>query len=239
MVAPGRFTLTREASSHSEATLRDGPRAVVGPITLRAEAGLTAVVGVSGSGKTLLLLALAGLLPRALAGGRALVDRPIGMVFSNDALDDGGSALDNVVDAATAAGIADPVQESAALLARLGIDGPTQQRSTRQLSGGQRKRVGIARALVIRPRTLLLDDPTAGLDPVTAKDVVDVISARLQGAVTLLATQDIDTVLPRCARALWLQAGAAVVVDVAALPPPFAPRAFAPFLGGAVGGASQ
>ncbi|MDP2343026.1 MAG: ATP-binding cassette domain-containing protein [Deltaproteobacteria bacterium] len=203
----------------------------IGPITLRVEHGITAVVGASGSGKTLLLLALAGLLPRAIVGGRAIVDRPIGMVFANDALDDGGSALDNVVDVAIAAGIEGPVEEATALLARLGIDGPTQLRSPRGLSGGQRKRVGIARALVIRPRTLLLDDPTAGLDPQTASDVVDVIAARLQGAVTLLATQDIDTVLPRCGRALWLRPDhEAAVVDVAALPAPFAPRAYAPFL---------
>ena len=205
----------------------------IGPITLRVDAGITAVTGPSGSGKTLLLLALAGLLPRAVVGGRAAVDRPIGMVFANDALDDGGSALDNVVDAAVAAGVASPIDEARSLLARLGIDEPTQQRSPRALSGGQRKRVGIARALVIRPRSLLLDDPTAGLDPVTASDVVDVIAARLQGAVALLATQDIDTVLPRCARALWLGAvDSAVVVDVAALPPPFSPRPYAPFVQG-------
>jgi ABC-type multidrug transport system ATPase subunit len=203
----------------------------VGPISVRLEQGITAVVGASGSGKTLLLLALAGLLPRAIVGGSARVDRPIGMVFANDALDDGGSALDNVVDAAVAAGIPDPVGEASGLLARLGIDEATQERSPRGLSGGQRKRVGIARALVVRPRTLLLDDPTAGLDPQTASDVVDVIAARLQGAVALLATQDIDTVLPGCARALWLrpeQEG--VVVDVAALPSPFSPRPYAPFL---------
>ncbi len=204
----------------------------IGPITLRIDTGITAVVGASGSGKTLLLLALAGLLPRAIIGGRALVDRPIGMVFESGALDDGSSALDNVVDVAVAAGIADPLGCARNLLSRLGIDEPAQERSPRGLSGGQRKRVGLARALVLRPRTLLLDDPTAGLDPLTAAAVVDIVTAGLEDCVALLATQDIDTVLPRCRRALWLQpTGGAELVDVDALPIPFAPRPSAPFLG--------
>ena len=202
----------------------------IGPLNFSLGSGITGLVGLTGSGKTLLLLALAGLLPRAVVGGRARVDRPISMVFANDALDDGVSALANVVAVAVAAAIPHPMDESRALLVHLGIDDDKQRRSTRTLSGGERKRVGIARALIIRPRTLLLDDPTAGLDPVTAADVLDVITARLPGAVAVLATQDIDTALPRCARALWLRASDPGVVDVSALPSPFAPRPFTPFL---------
>lgn len=209
---------------------RDG--AVTAAVSFVVDHGVVGVVGPSGSGKTLLLLTLAGLLPRAVVKGAAVVDTDVGLVFANDALDDGRTALGNVVDAGVAAGVASVVSEASQLLKRLGIDEATQQRLPRALSGGQRKRVGLARALVIRPRTLLLDDPTAGLDPLTAGQIVDVVEAVVAeaGACALFATQDVDTVLPRLRRALWLGAGDRGIVDVAALPSPFAPRPYTPFL---------
>ena len=205
------------------------------PMSFVVDRGVTGVVGPSGGGKTLLLLTLAGLLPRAVVSGSATVDKAVGLVFANDALDDARTALGNVVDAAVAAGVTSPVLQASELLKRLGIDVVTQQRIPRALSGGQRKRVGLARALVIRPRTLLLDDPTAGLDPITARQIVDVVEEVVAeaGACALFATQDIDTVLPRLRRALWLNGSTeevAGIVDVAQLASPFAPRPYAPFL---------
>lgn len=216
---------------------RDGRRTA--RIGFVVDGGVVGVVGPSGGGKSLLLLALAGLAPGAVVGGSAVVDRDVGLVFANDALDDARTALGNVVDAAVAAGVASPVSQASVLLQRLGIDRAAQQRLPRALSGGQRKRVGLARALVIRPRTLLLDDPTAGLDPITARQIVDVVEGEVAavGACALFATQDVDTVLPRLRRALWLrradEAADAGTVDVAALPSPFAPRPYPPFLEGA------
>jgi ABC-type multidrug transport system ATPase subunit len=209
-------------------------RRTLGPMTLQVEAGdVVGVVGPSGAGKSLLMATLAGLAPRAILRGHATVERPIAMAFSHDALDDGDTALDNVAVAAAAAGIADPRGDARQLLLQLGLPGDALERRPRTLSGGQRKRVGVARALVVRPRVLLLDDPTAGLDPDTAEELLDVIAAQAKNTAVLLATQEPDVVLPRAARTVLLRpAGAQVAVDVLpthALPAPYAPRSFAPF----------
>jgi ABC-type multidrug transport system ATPase subunit len=217
-------------------------RRVLGPITLSVGDGeVTGIVGPSGAGKSLLLATLAGLAPRAILRGRASVERPIAMAFAHDALDDGESAVDNVAIAAVAAGIPAPRAAACALLERLGLPASSTTRRPRELSGGQRKRVGLARALVVRPRVLLLDDPTAGLDPQTANAVLGTLADVAGDAAVLMATQDIDAVLPRAARTLLLRprddgpVGRHVdvkLVATAALPAPYAPVPFAPFLPG-------
>ncbi len=209
----------------------------VGPLTFCLDANeAVAVVGRAGTGKSLLLAALAGLAPGSVAAGRAVVSRPVAMTFAHDALDDADSALDNVVVAAAAAGRAEPVAAARAMLSRLGLPPADVVRRPRALSGGQRRRVGLARALVVRPRVLLLDDPTAGLDPVTAAAVLDAALDPTLGAAVLIATQDVDVVLPRVARALLLASsddGGPRLLPAAAVPAPFAPRPFASFLPGA------
>jgi ABC-type multidrug transport system ATPase subunit len=210
-------------------------RRTLGPVSFQLGAGdVVGVVGPSGAGKSLLLATLAGLAPRAIVRGRATVERPIAMSFAHDALDDGDSALDNVVVAARAAGVVDPIRAARSLLARLGVPVDALERRPRMLSGGQRKRLGIARALVVRPRVLLLDDPTAGLDPQTADEVLAVIAGCSVDAAVLVATQEPDVVLPRTTRTLLLRPALAHVavelVATGALPEPYAPRAFAPFL---------
>jgi ABC-type Fe3+/spermidine/putrescine transport system ATPase subunit len=138
---------------------------------------LYTVLGPSGCGKTTLLRLLAGLVvPDA---GRIFVDdelidpvppckRNVGMVFQHDALWPHMSVFENVAFGLQARG--EPRDEVArkvkAALAQVGLDGVEDRRPS-QLSGGQQRRVALARTLVVQPRLLLLDAPLSHLDGVT------------------------------------------------------------------------
>ncbi|MFY1623508.1 ABC transporter ATP-binding protein [Micromonospora sp. WMMD723] len=128
---------------------------------------LVAVVGGSGTGKTTLMHLIAGL-ERPDAGtvstGGA---RPrLGMVFQQPRLLDWTSVETNVRLAATAAGV-DPV-EVAPILDAVGLTDYARSYPS-VLSGGQRQRVAVARAFVVRPEVLLLDEPFSALDELTAR----------------------------------------------------------------------
>ncbi len=181
-----------------------GDKEVLRGISLEVEEGTTFVVlGASGSGKTVLLKHVIGLLKpdrgtvhvdgreiSALAG-RELNEarRVFGMVFQGSALFDSMTVFDNV---------AFPVRERERriphdeLLARvveslrvvdLGED--VLDEWPAQLSGGMRKRVSLARALVANPKIVLYDEPTTGLDPITTNSVDSMIDqAKVRRGVT-------------------------------------------------------
>lgn len=225
----------------------DGIDVDIGPVDVTIAPGeRVLLLGPSGSGKSLLLASLAGLRPRAIVAGTARVDRPLGIVSARDGLLLDRTALDNVVAAAVAAGRIhrdDALGRSLDVLQRLGV-ADCAQRLPSLLSGGQRRRIALARALVVAPAALLLDDPTAGLDPDTAAEVLDVAATLAPHAAVLVACQDPDVVGPWASRAILLStvAGAdddrdavvAAVMPVSRLPPPFGPRPFPSFLGTAV-----
>ena len=169
------------------------------------------VMGGSGSGKTVLLRLVAGLI-RPDAGQVRVFDRAIerlseeellplrrrlGFVFQGAALFDSLSVYENV---------AYPLREHASLdeaeirarvvrnLSLVGLGGEVLGLLPSELSGGMRKRVGIARALCVEPEALLFDEPTGGLDPTNSKLVGELIR-ELRGGVcdtAIVVTHDLE-----------------------------------------------
>jgi phospholipid/cholesterol/gamma-HCH transport system ATP-binding protein len=202
-----------------------GQRVLTG-VTLRIRAGESAVIiGRSGCGKSVLLKHLIGLLQpdqgEVLVEGQSLarmtergllaVRRRFGMLFQGAALFDSLSVADNVGFALrrerrwTDQEIGRKVGEALALVELPGIE----HKKPAELSGGMRKRVGLARAIVYRPEILLYDEPTTGLDPIAA-DRIDRLIVRIcaELKVTSIAvTHDMRSVARIGQRILMLHQG--------------------------------
>ena len=170
------------------------------------------LIGESGSGKTLTLKCIVGLIhPDA---GRILVDgedttaqrgaardrmlRRFGMLFQQTALFDSYPVWRNIAFSLLQEGEVDAkgAQELAVSVLRLvGLPPETAALMPAELSGGMQKRVGIARAIAARPEILLLDEPTAGLDPIMSHVISKLVleNVRELGATALSISSDIDT----------------------------------------------
>lgn len=193
---------------------RAGGRLVLDGVSLQVLPGeIVAVMGLSGSGKTSLLRCAMGLV-RPQRGsirifGQEIVGMPerdlnqvrksIGFVFQYAALFDSMNVGENVAFALrqhTALGEHDIQDLVASRLAMVGLQG-MQGLMPSELSGGMRKRVGIARALALEPRIMLYDEPTSGLDPITARAIDELIVTlrdRL-GVSSLVVSHDIHSLL--------------------------------------------
>jgi len=153
--------------------------------------GFSVLLGRSGEGKSILLKALAGLLP-AQGGpyaGLAPQHRPVGYLPQGYALFPHLTVWQNVAFALP--GRQARRARACALLETLGVSGLA-SRHPQTLSGGQQQRVALARALARQPQLLLLDEPTAALDPATREDVFAELIAqvRLLGLPALAVTHD-------------------------------------------------
>jgi ABC-type polar amino acid transport system ATPase subunit len=168
--------------------LARGAREVLAGINLTAHAGeIVAIMGPSGAGKTTILRLIAGL--DAADSGR-VVAVPCGMVFQFHALFEHLTARANVALAPIhVARRARPEAErdAQALLDDLGV-GHRALAYPRELSGGEAQRVAIARALAMAPRLLLLDEPTASLDPVRRTELADTLRRLAGDGRTLVLT---------------------------------------------------
>jgi energy-coupling factor transport system ATP-binding protein len=200
-------------------------------VNLEIEAGaFTLVIGESGSGKSTLLRCLNGLVPHFSGGhisGSLVVDglAPIregpsrmalivGMVFQDP---ESQFVLDRVEDeiAFSLENAAIPRDEMHRrvdeALRQMEIEG-LRARPISSLSGGEQQRVAIAAALVLRPRILVLDEPTSQLDPESANDVMDALSRlnRESGLTIVLAEHRIERVLPWVHQIILVEQGQVV-----------------------------
>ena len=184
------------------------PRPALDRVSLGFRAGrVTAVMGPSGSGKSTLLNLIAGL-DRPTAGsvvacaaeltGRSEAElarhrrTKVGMIFQFFNLLNNLSALENVMVPAQLAGAGSSRARAAGLdlLDRLGIGGLA-DRYPAQMSGGERQRTAIARALVNRPPLLLADEPTGALDSRSGQDVLAILADLSRaGQTVVLVTHD-------------------------------------------------
>jgi putative ABC transport system ATP-binding protein len=193
---------------------RAGGREVVHDLSLDIAPGeRVALVGPSGSGKTTLLTTLGGLLKpaagRVLAGGVPLGERPglrgeTALVFQSYGLLSLLTAAENVEVALRAAGrtAREAGAEAAEALARMRLTAYAEH-LVEELSGGQQQRVAVARALALRPRVLLADEPTAEQDKVNRALVLEALLA--SPAALVVATHDPE-VAGRCDRVVELRA---------------------------------
>ncbi|MBR6467569.1 MAG: amino acid ABC transporter ATP-binding protein [Desulfovibrio sp.] len=185
------------------ALLRQGRR-ILSQISFSLdEGGCLALLGPSGCGKSSLLRAVAGLDPvdEGLvlldgrvrnAPGRASLGRgEIGMVFQGEQLYSHMTLLDNLALAPVRVlGLRrqDALAEAAALLEAVGLAGKGTSYPA-QLSGGQRQRAAIVRALALKPRLMLFDEPTSSLDPSCVQEVLSLIlSLRGKGQAMIVVT---------------------------------------------------
>jgi phospholipid/cholesterol/gamma-HCH transport system ATP-binding protein len=185
--------------------------AVLKDVSFRIQKGETKIIlGESGSGKSTVLKLILGLIRpdqgQILIDGTdiakmaernlVLVRRNIGMVFQEGALFDSLSVRENVGYRLSEEGRMSEEEIEAAVLQHLGFVGLDDAigKMPSELSGGMKRRVGIARALVGSPKVVLYDEPTAGLDPITKKTIVELmIKLRdIEGVTSVFVTHDLQ-----------------------------------------------
>jgi phospholipid/cholesterol/gamma-HCH transport system ATP-binding protein len=207
-------------------------REILKGITAQVEPGeVLCVCGLSGSGKSTLLKLISGL-THATSGEIAIdgveitklsereldkIRAKMGIVFQYAALFDSMNVFDNIAfgllrgprrkenRAMKPFTVARTVAE---LLRDVGLPG-IERRMPAELSGGMRRRVGLARALATQPETILYDEPTSGLDPVTAAAIDDLIveTGKRSGATSIVVSHDMSSILRIADRVLMIYEG--------------------------------
>jgi phospholipid/cholesterol/gamma-HCH transport system ATP-binding protein len=210
-------------------THKFGDKTVLRGVSLDVEKGETvAVMGSSGGGKTTLLRCMSGLLQptsgtvelfgidifRCSAKDLAEIRRKVGIVFQGAALFDYMSVGENISFAAVRQKKMSGKEVKELVKARLetvGLEG-TEKLYPSELSGGMRKRVGVARALATDPELLFYDEPTSGLDPVTAYSIdglIKEVDSNLH-ATSVVVTHDLNSAMRVADRIVFLHEGTVI-----------------------------
>jgi phospholipid/cholesterol/gamma-HCH transport system ATP-binding protein len=191
-----------------------GQRTILRDVSLTVPQGcLYGLIGPGASGKSVLLKMITGLMrpdrgtvqigDDRITGASELelqeLRKRIGMLFQNNALFDYLTVFDNIafplrrLYAPPEEEVRERVDERLACVSLAGFG----ERMPSGLSGGQKKRVGVARATVTRAPIVLYDEPAAGLDPVTSQKIFDLLRAeqRASGATVIMVSSDLDRLL--------------------------------------------
>jgi len=189
---------------------RFGPKVVLDGLDLDVGAAESVVIiGGSGTGKSVLLKCILGLLDpeegsikvdgQEVIGlstrERELVNRKFGMLFQSAALFDSLSVWENVafgLMSAQGTGKQEARKVAVEKLAQVGLPAQVGELQPSELSGGMRKRVGLARAIATQPEIIFFDEPTTGLDPIMSDVINDLIADCVHrlGASALSITHD-------------------------------------------------
>jgi ABC-type branched-subunit amino acid transport system ATPase component len=182
------------------------------------EQEVVCVIGRNGAGKTTLLRALMGVLPvragrvrlrdRDVTGwkGHRLARSGLAWVPQGSSVFPGLSVGEHLELASPAGGARDRDE----IMELFPVLGERLDQEAQTLSGGERKMLGIAQALIARPNLMLLDEPTEGIAPVVVAEVRSVLSKLAQECSIVLVEQNVDTALAVSTRAYVLERGAVV-----------------------------
>lgn len=190
-----------------------GKQTVLGGVDLQIASGKTTVIaGPSGQGKSVSLKLILGLMKAD--SGRIMVDgqditamkskalneirTKFGVLFQGVALLDSLTVFDNValpLEERTKLSSAEIRERVLEMLGRLGLEGHD-EKFPAQLSGGMKKRVGLARALMLQPDIMLFDEPTTGLDPEKAMEIYQLFLKTQQqfGYTSIIVSHDIPKI---------------------------------------------
>jgi phospholipid/cholesterol/gamma-HCH transport system ATP-binding protein len=201
---------------------RFGERTILRNVSLSvAPREIVVIMGSSGGGKTTLLKCICGLLKPSegeiTVDGVSVVKTPekarekMGLVFQYAALFDYLTVEENIMFGAERRkriGAAEKRRLTAELLDQVHLKG-VEKLLPSELSGGMRKRVGLARALAVEPKVILYDEPTSGLDPVTAYAIDELIveTRDQRKATSLVVSHDVSSVLRVADRIAFLHLG--------------------------------
>jgi phospholipid/cholesterol/gamma-HCH transport system ATP-binding protein len=201
-------------------------KSVIKEVSVQFEAGkCNLIIGASGSGKTVLMKCIVGLFEpdqgeilydgesftNMLEEKRKELRQQIGMLFQGSALFDSMTVLQNVMfplDMFAKMNAKQKLERAMEVLERVNLNG-AEKKYPSEISGGMKKRVGIARAIVLNPKYLFCDEPNSGLDPKTSL-VIDQLIKEITAEykmTTIINTHDMNSVMEIGEKIIFMHGG--------------------------------